>query len=393
VLGAPEARPLTLDELVDFGRGLPAELWPMIAFLRYGEVDAEPPALADRLRQTIVVHAGLPTIDPKSGQPETRVVRPDGGLGSRPPSATLSYRPRDTAVPPRPRLESAPEAASPRVVSPPSAARLQPEPAAAASAVVQPGQDLVAERRWLRTALGPRYDDGAGFVTRLLSQTPGLRPQTKAETRDAVSELVAAHVYLTSGTARSVDDAVRTATDGAHVPLARCVVAGLRRMPSYRGVSLLRASLTDAELDVYRRTGKVTEWACCSALTSIRPNPTYDTDVLVWSLTARRTALLDPAVADRVVFLPGTVLRVLRVSTGDGRRTVLLRELVPDQVDAVLDSVALGALEGAAAAMRERCDAEPLPAKYARDFAAPPGLLAPAEPALGKEPHREPAGS
>jgi hypothetical protein len=238
---------------------------------------------------------------------------------------------------------------------------VQPAPDAAATIAVEADQNLTEERLWLRAALGDHHD-GAGVVNRLLSE-PG--------DPDAPADLLAAHIYLTSGAARSIDRAAREATAGRHVPFARCVVAGLRRLPPYRGVCLLRASLTDAELEWYRRTPVVTEWACLSALTTVRPNLPYETDVLLWSLSARRTAMLDPAVPDRVVFLPGTVLRVLRVSSG----LLLLREIPPWNAPDLRDDVVLSVLKDAMAKVHMSAGAASLPADYRQDFGAPPGLI------------------
>jgi hypothetical protein len=45
-------------------------------------------------------------------------------------------------------------------------------------------------------------------------------------------------------------------------------------------------------------------------------------------MTSRRTTSLDPAFPDRVLFLPGTVFKVLR-TTGN---TVLMREVSPSEI-------------------------------------------------------------
>jgi len=61
--------------------------------------------------------------------------------------------------------------------------------------------------------------------------------------------------------------------------------------------------------------------------------------VLIWSMTARRTRLLEPdgdqRAEDRVLFLPGTSFKVLEVATPDegGRGRVLIRELTSDEID------------------------------------------------------------
>jgi hypothetical protein len=174
-----------------------------------------------------------------------------------------------------------------------------------------------------------QYNATAGAVSRVMSETPGLRGGSKAEAADALAELVAVRLYL-SGDSRVADAAVRTAVAGPHVPLARCVTAGLGRLPSYRGPALLRTRLTDAERAWYREGRLVTEWAFCHARTSLHTGPRGigATDVLIWSMTSRRTTSLDPALPDRVLFLPGTVFKVLRMNGN----TVLMREVSPSEI-------------------------------------------------------------
>lgn len=92
-------------------------------------------------------------------------------------------------------------------------------------------------------------------------------------------------------------------------------------------------------------------------------------------MTARRTSSLDPAVPDRVLFLPGTAFKVLR--TDDD--TVLMREVSPSEIGqdgrvgaqrAKFDEMALKGLENILDAL----------AKAGTDAGAqsadPPGLIA-----------------
>jgi hypothetical protein len=259
---------------------------------------------------------------------------------------------------------------------------VQPVPDRGNSVVMRPGQDLTRERRWLRRGLGPLYDESDGLVGRLTSQHPGLRGSARQDWPDAQADLIAAHAYLARGASQAVDRAVRGAAPGSHVPLARLAAAGLQRLPSYRGVARLRAAVTDAALDWYRAAGTVTEWAFCHALTAGRPGLPGDTDILLWSLTARRTGLLEPEVPDCVVFLPGTAFRVLRVTAGQGRRAILLREAPPAPAIAPgrLDQVALTLLDSALAGLAEGNAAGPLPPAFAGRFGSPPGLTADQEP-------------
>ncbi|MBM9624490.1 hypothetical protein [Streptomyces zhihengii] len=196
-----------------------------------------------------------------------------------------------------------------------------------------------------------------------------------------VDDLVAVFVYLTN-TAGQVNDALRRGQTGPHVPLARCVTSGLTRLPTYRGATILRATLTEDERAWYREGAAVVEWGFCGALTTARPGLPGNTDILIWSRTARRTTLMDAQVPDRVLFLPGTVFKVLHTSSGD-RNQIMLRELAPSEVAAdgaptarvALDDTALTGLAAAAEAVRSARSIEPLPEAYTWAFHTPPGLI------------------
>jgi hypothetical protein len=259
--------------------------------------------------------------------------------------------------------------------------RVQPVPQAAASAVL-PERGIDKERAWLRQTLSEQYNAIAGSVSRVLSESPGLRGGSRASAADALTDLVAVRLYL-SGQNRRVDRAVLSATAGPHVPLARCVAAGLRRLPSFRGAAVLCAALGEAERRWYHEGRLVTEWGFCTGLTTAHPDPPGDTDFLIWSMTARRTALLDPAVPDRVLFLPGTSFKVLAVRAGE-RHTVLLRELSRSEIGAdgrvglgrlPLDEIALTSLEQIER-VSEKAGTERTRPAYAGVPGNPPGLIA-----------------
>ncbi|MEU3862021.1 hypothetical protein AB0F03_32450 [Streptomyces sp. NPDC028722] len=285
--------------------------------------------------------------------------------------------------------DTAPAVGGGRPVPPGAAgARVQAVPSPAACAV-PPRTGIAREREWMRNAFRQQYNDGAGTVARLLSEAPGLRGSAQTPTEDILTDLVAARLYL-RGDSALLDRQIRGATVGPHVPLARCVAAGLRRLPSYRGATVLRAALGSAEWDWYRRRTLVTEWAFCWALTAAAPEVPGDTDLLIWSMTARRTALLDPGQPARVLFLPGTAFKLLAVRDGD-RRTVLLRELSASEISAdgrvdtgrsALDDMALSGLEQADRAWQagEAETAPRLSPEQAVRFTAPPGLVLPAPP-------------
>jgi hypothetical protein len=239
---------------------------------------------------------------------------------------------------------------------------------------------LDQERAWLRRSLSKQYDAAASSVSRLISEVPGLRGSTSVA--DVLVDLIAVQVYLSAPT-RDLDDAVRAGQAGPHVPIARCVGSGLRRLPSYRGVTRTCVTLSDAEWDWYGDRRLVTEWSFLPALTSGRGRLPGSVDFLIWSMTARRTNLLVPDPPDQVVFLPGTSFKVLGIGTTP-RRQVLLRELSAAEVGAdgqvapgrgPLDELALSELEDRGGSWLSVEPTDDLPKVCARRFAAPPGLL------------------
>ncbi|MFC7863772.1 hypothetical protein ACFU5B_08150 [Streptomyces murinus] len=294
---------------------------------------------------------------------------------------------------------SAPAPGAPESPEPPAAApaavpgvRVQPTPKASACAV-PPERGTEKERDWVRRTLSTQYNAVAGTVSRVMSESPGLRGGARGEAADALTDLVAVRLFL-SGDGAQVNAAVRAAAVGPHVPLARCVAAGLRRLPSYRGAALLRTRASAAERAWFREGRLVTEWAFCTAYGAPRPGPHDATDFLIWSITARRTNLIDPAEPDRVVFLPGTTFKVLRPAEGEG--PVLLRELSPSEIASdgkvdvqrvPLDEIALDGLDRAAAALRAD-DAAGRGERGGPDgLGTPPGLIG------GAPPRQRPGGA
>ena len=214
--------------------------------------------------------------------------------------------------------------------------RPQPTPQAAASAVLR-GKSLDDERTWLRRTLSREFDSVASSMSRILSEYPGLQATDAKDTNDILVDSVAVRLYLTpQGTA--IDAGLRHAAKGPHVPFARCVAAGLGRLPSHRGATIIPASPSAAAWDLLTGRRLLTEWGFLGALTEPSPDLTGDTDVLIWSMTARRTRLLEPdgdqRAEDRVLFLPGTSFKVLDVvvPSEGGRGRVLIRELTADEI-------------------------------------------------------------
>jgi hypothetical protein len=238
------------------------------------------------------------------------------------------------------------------------------------------------ERQWLLSNLGAQYDATVGSVARVLSESPGLRT-VGVPAADVMVDLVAVQLYL-AGRTRRFDDVVRAGAAGPHVPLARCIASGLRRLPSHRGAALIRTTIGERELRWYGARSLVTEWGFAPCLTGVRFRPPGDVELLIWSITARRTQLLAPELPEQVVFLPGTSFKVLTV-TIDGRPRVLLREVAASEVGAdgrvdtgrgPLDEFALSGLTEAAELWAQEEPTAELPASRVDRFSSPIGLIA-----------------
>ncbi|MET9633969.1 hypothetical protein ABZX92_41605 [Lentzea sp. NPDC006480] len=228
--------------------------------------------------------------------------------------------------------------AQPAVQSKPAAvaiARLQPTPNPEATGLL-PKRGIEDERAWLRRTLAAEYGVLSNSVARILSEHPGFQGALSRSSAEVLTDAVAVQLYLT-GRGKAVDDALRTAVVGPHVPFARCVVSGLSRLPSHRGPAVFGASPTPGEWDLYRDHKLVTEWGFLHALTGPRADEDSEVDVLVWSMTARRTKLLEGqnGVRERVLFVPGTSFKVLEMIEPQAEGTrgrILLRELTAVEI-------------------------------------------------------------
>lgn len=215
----------------------------------------------------------------------------------------------------------------------PATVQATPDPAASA---MLPEVGVGQERDWLRHTLGAEYGLQANAVSRILSEHPGFQGALRKSKADVLTDAVAVRLHLSQPGAE-IDIALRTNVAGPHVPFARCVVSGLNRLPSHRGAAIFAASPTAGQLAVYDRQVVLTEWSFVHALTAPCAAQEGDTDVAIWSMSARRTKLLEPAaesVPDRVVFVPGTSFKVLSMtppSAGE-RGQILLRELTAGEI-------------------------------------------------------------
>ncbi|MET7747684.1 hypothetical protein [Micromonospora sp. NPDC005367] len=214
--------------------------------------------------------------------------------------------------------------------------RIQPVPTAGASALL-PNRALDDERSWLRRTLSREFDMMASSVSRIMSEHPGMQ-HAGLSADDVLADSVAVRLYLTSRGER-IDVGLRSGSNGPHVPFARCVVSGLSRLPSFRGATMFRTSPREQEWELYRRRKLVTDWSFVNVLTQPYDGQEGDTDVLIWSMTARRTTLLEPEggdrIEDRALFLPGTSFKILelRAPAESGRGVILMREIGSNEID------------------------------------------------------------
>lgn len=266
----------------------------------------------------------------------------------------------------------------------PATVQATPDPAASA---ILPETGVAEERDWLRGMLGAEYGLAANAVSRILSEHPGFQGVLMKSKADVLTDAVAVRLHLSQPGA-AIDLALRTNVAGPHVPFARCVVSGLNRLPSHRGPAIFAASPTAAQLAVYADTALLTEWSFVHALTAPCAEQEGDTDVVIWSMSARRTKLLEPAaeaVPDRVVFVPGTCFKILRLraATRAERGQILLRELTTGeiaedgQVDVrpgVLDDMAVTSLTEQLARWSAASPASRVGELAAARFGALPGL-------------------
>ncbi|MGX4655180.1 hypothetical protein ACWCHM_15905 [Micromonospora sp. SCSIO 07396] len=190
---------------------------------------------------------------------------------------------------------------------------------------------LDSARSWLRRQHIREFDAARPAISQLLAEHPGLYPDD-----DSLADAVAVRLYL-SAPGEAVDRALRAGSAGDVTHFARCVAAGVARLPAHRGAVCLSATLPDDDLRDVAARDTLTERGFTHALTEPPGNVPGNVDVLLWSMTARRTRLLEPEgphrAAGRVLFLPGTRFRVLATTPPDRRQPglLLLRELTAEE--------------------------------------------------------------
>ncbi|MDQ7810889.1 hypothetical protein Q5425_44810 [Amycolatopsis sp. A133] len=290
---------------------------------------------------------------------------------------------RRSAVGARPAPDDDAVAVTTKIRYPAVATLPAPRPAYAETVAAQPTPEVRAwplpegfraDRAVVRTDREAAFDalsDRVGAVMRRFS--PG-RPVPES----ALTAAVATGLYLASADP-DVDAALRAGTAGPHLDFGRCVAAGLQKLPGHRKAT---ATVLDPGSPVWSllEPGTVLrEWGFFHTRTCLGPVGGGSTDLVVWSLTGRLTASLEPeddGVADRVVFPPGTGFKVLEAvePAGAQRGRILVRELAPAEA-----GTATGRDDLVRAALRTFTDRgtrapAPVPSAQAHRFGRVPGV-------------------
>ncbi|MBU6535498.1 hypothetical protein [Streptomyces mayonensis] len=187
------------------------------------------------------------------------------------------------------------------------------------------------QRSAFRRLAEESWERHSAAVTRALTRMPALRGPELEEARD---DLIALHAYLhTTEGPLSHAELARSLRAGEErvLPYAACVASALRRLPSYRGPAFRGADGADEGLvpgNLVRDAGPVGGLPLWPG--GPRPvGPQY----VIWSATGRRVRELaggpgPSSKRDKIIFAPGTLLRVLdvREEEANGAPLVLLRE-------------------------------------------------------------------
>ncbi|MCA2211844.1 hypothetical protein [Jidongwangia harbinensis] len=227
----------------------------------------------------------------------------------------------------------------PPVAGPPLPAGPPPLPVDPPPLPVDPPQpDVAGGSAGRLRALVADFDPAADLAAVADRITPGLNGWVASE--EEFVEATALAWYLSPNGAH-VDVGLRRGADGSPGELATYVEAALERLPVHRGVTTFALSPSPRHWEMYGTREVIADWGFLHALAAPCTALPGDTDVLLWSLTARRTDLCEPdddvAVDSRVLFLPGTHFKLLDLRPpGEGRRRgrVVLRELAADEVSA-----------------------------------------------------------
>jgi len=185
----------------------------------------------------------------------------------------------------------------------------------------------VAERQHFRLSLGWRFDAACRHVTRSLSQRPGLRAAVEGDD-GAATDLAAVQVFAASDHTDLVESLRAGVVRPADRPFLSCVVSGLRRLPTTPGVVVRGGPEDPTAVAAYVPGSEVVEMGLLMAVADPVMQVPGGVEVLIWSTTARRLdGLVEDGEGTQVVFLPGTVFRVMDVERTGERGRVLLAEV------------------------------------------------------------------
>jgi hypothetical protein len=188
---------------------------------------------------------------------------------------------------------------------------------------------------------------------RMVANQPALRLLSDAPNAAVVSDLVAVCAYLNGGRTELARALVEGRID-ALMPYIHCVVSGLRRLPSYRGIAICGGQVGVAE--VVLPGSVVAEPDIRQAVTTLSCALSGPTEFVIWSATARRLDGLEPEEpVQRIAFPPGSRFRVL--DPGDPAqpvRRVLLRQIVSGEASDGLGDDDLAILDRLTKAIPDR---------------------------------------
>ncbi|OLR93336.1 hypothetical protein [Actinokineospora bangkokensis] len=277
-----------------------------------------PPPMASLAQATTAPPLGVPSVAaPSVSAPTPRkpaapaVDEPEPADTPEAPAIELAPRPLPS-VPVAPEdvpaaAELPPLTALTTAVAPPVLPQAAPEPAAVPPAAPAPAlatevppdaRSTPEQRHEVRQHLANRYDVAVRAVARLLAERPGMR--TAGTDHSAlVAELAVVRVFALNPS-EDFDTAFHT-----------CLAAGLRLLPTLRGVVVRGLSDLPAVGDVLRTPAPVL------AVTAASDCALPGVELLIWTTAARRlSGLVDDDQADDVVLPAQTRLRVLAVEDG-----------------------------------------------------------------------------
>ncbi|MFD4030432.1 hypothetical protein ACFWVP_07800 [Streptomyces sp. NPDC058637] len=292
----------------------------------------EPAAPEPAAPKPAVPKASAPTASaPRTSTPKASAPEP---APAAPPARVLSTSSSPGPAVPAPAVP-APAVPAPAVPAPTASGVSEVAPSQTSAPPLEPVPFLPgysstdAERAAFRVLAESGWERHGAAVARMLTRMPALRGQEQEAAR---ADLIAAQLYVRgregplSHTALHL--ALRTG-DERLLPYVACVASGLRRLPAFRGAAVRGAP--EGELPV--PGGCLRDPGPVSALPVEGGAPAPGgTRYAIWSVTGRRVRQLfdgpaPDARTEEVVFLPGTVFRVLDVRTDVASSLILLREL------------------------------------------------------------------